>query len=228
MTARYAIYFCPATGTALHRFGTSWLGRDPAIEGPEIAPEGLPADEWRRITLDARRYGFHATLKPPFALASGSSRIDLVLAVTELARTLRAVQLPPLQLAIIDRFLALTPRVEQPQISALAERCVVGLDRFRRPAQPEELARRRRAKLTPRQDDLLKKYGYSYVLEEFRFHMTLTDRLDDITAGAVRRLLEPRLESALAEPARIIDLCLFEEAGSGAPFVLTERFPLGL
>ncbi len=43
----------------------------------------------------------------------------------------------------------------------------------------KELQRRRAANLTPRQEFLLMHWGYPYVLDEFRFHMTLTRRLPD-------------------------------------------------
>jgi hypothetical protein len=76
---RYAIYFVPPPGSPLACFGAVWLGYDvangaepPQPRLPEIAPERL-----RNITAEPRRYGFHATLKPPFSLAAGATAEEL-------------------------------------------------------------------------------------------------------------------------------------------------------
>ena len=69
--ARYAVYFAPEGGSALWRFGCAWLGWD-AETGAECAmpdPPGLPAPR-EALTRAPRRYGFHATLKPPVLLLS--------------------------------------------------------------------------------------------------------------------------------------------------------------
>lgn len=227
MTQRYAIYFCPEPNSELFAFGRSWLGRDPATAGPEITPDcGLASDQWLGLTRDARRYGFHGTLKPPFTLKEGRSRAKLVEAIGEIASTSPAFDMAPLQLMTIDRFIALALKSQPIELTRLAARCVTALDPFRASASAEELTKRRRAGLSPRQDELLERFGYPYVLDEFRFHMTLTDRLDEAWAEPMLALLRELSESARAEWVRVADLTLFEEREPGAPFVLVERFPL--
>ena len=67
---RYALYLTPPPDSDLWRFGCDVIGRDPvagaSCEGFSL--EGYPPDSWRSMTSDARRYGFHATLKAPFSL----------------------------------------------------------------------------------------------------------------------------------------------------------------
>ena len=82
---RYALYFAPAAGSAWDRFGASWLGRSAhtgvSLAQPEI--RGLDAARFRALTGAPRRYGFHATLKPPFRLAAGCTPDDLLLELTQ-------------------------------------------------------------------------------------------------------------------------------------------------
>lgn len=170
---RFAVYYLPPEGE-LARFGASWLGWDVASGRPVDQPDlaGIEA-----ITDRPRKYGFHATLKPPFRLAHGVTAQAL-----EEAATRMAAQCPPaacdgLMLTRLGRFLALTPEGSTVGVGDIAETCVTTLDRFRAPMEAEELARRRQARLTPRQEDLLTRWGYPYVMEEFRFHMTLTGPL---------------------------------------------------
>ena len=84
---RYAIYGAPERATPLWHFGNRVLGRD-AETGENIAqivPPGFSAEEWHGFTASPRRYGFHATLKAPFALAPGRSEDELHEAVRAFA-----------------------------------------------------------------------------------------------------------------------------------------------
>jgi putative phosphonate metabolism protein len=222
VTPRFAIYWAPRPGSPLAAFGAAWLGRD--AEDGRAAPQPAVPDI-ARMTAEPRRYGFHATLKPPFALAEGCVEAALLDAVAALARMIDAFDLPPLRLEAIGRFLALVPGAPVPQLERLAAACVARLDHFRAPPSPDEFVRRRRARLTPAQDTLLQRWGYPYVFEEFRFHLTLTGLLTPEERAAV----EPALARAAAPhcetPVRVEDLAVFVEEG-GAPFRVRARFPL--
>jgi hypothetical protein len=63
------------------------------------------------------------------------------------------------------------------------------------------------------------------VLDEFRLHVTLTDRLADAERARVRAVLEPMLRAVEAERLSFRSICLFEQPGPGARFVLTKRTP---
>lgn len=176
--ARFAIYYVPTDGP-LANFGAAWLGWD-VVTGRDVPQFDLPG--LHDITITPRKYGFHGTLKPPFYLKDGQTRDALEQAASDLADSLSPAVCDGLKLTQLGRFLALTPYGALDGLQHIAEACVRDLDRFRAPAGEEELARRRKTGLTTRQDSLLARWGYPYVFEEFRFHLTLTGRLpkDDI------------------------------------------------
>lgn len=224
-TPRYALYFAPAPGSRWWRFGCEWLGRDP-ISGrahePLILP-GLAREEVAAITQAPRRYGFHATLKAPFALADGRTVNDLHRALREFAVTQPVLRLGQLMLHDMDGFLALRP-TEKTAVRRLADACVERFDFLRAPPTASDVARRRAAGLTPRQEDLLAQWGYPYVLDQFRFHLTLTDRLPDTQRERVCAALAPLVQALGAEPLLVDSVCLFEQASARTPFRLTRRY----
>ncbi|MBY5972972.1 DUF1045 domain-containing protein [Ferrimonas balearica] len=226
--ARYAVYYAPEPGP-LADFGAAWLGWDIAT-GTEVAHPDLPglprpvAD----LTATPRKYGFHGTVKPPFRLAEGHAPEGLEHAAEHLATRLEPVTLDGLTLTRLGSFLALTPQGDKGQIAALtalASETVQGLDAFRAPAPQSELDKRRKAGLSPRQEALLQQWGYPYVMEEFRFHLTLTGKLSGVDAGRVEEALRPALAPVLPAPFRIESLSLCGEDDEGR-FHLVRRLPL--
>jgi putative phosphonate metabolism protein len=216
---RYAIYFVPTANDPLWSFGTRWLGRDPET-GTAYPQETSHA----AITKEPRRYGFHATLKPPFALAAGQTAEALFAAAEEFARRHPAFDVARMKLAALGHFLAVVPALEAPGLHALADACVRDFDRFRAPSDAAEFAKRRQKKLTARQDDYLVRWGYPYVFDEFRFHLTLTGPLDPASLAQTQsQLASPVLEAPLA----VREIAIFEEPADGAPFTLKRRFSLG-
>lgn len=219
---RYAVYYAPEPG----RFAAAaagWLGWD-AAGGRSVAQPALPVPlaDW---TTEPRRYGFHGTLKPPFQLAEGVTPDQLAAALTDLARTLPAVTMAGLELVELDGFLALVPVGDPAPLGALAAAVVSGLDRFRASLTETEVARRSPHRLTPRQRDHLAAYGYPFVMEEFRFHLTLSGRLSGTELAALRPLASDHFAPHLPLPFRIADLSLFGEAEAGR-FHLLHRAPL--
>jgi putative phosphonate metabolism protein len=227
---RYAVYFAPAESSALWQAGCRWLGRDPrsAVRLAQPAVDGWSVAEIERITASPRMYGFHATLKPPFHLADGYTAQQLTHAIQGLAARTRAFLLPQLELGSLDGFLALQPQRAGGQLSALADACVTKLDHFRAAPSADELAQRRAAGLSARQEQLLAQFGYSFVLDQFRFHMTLTERLPSALSNRLRPWLADYLANALAQPVRCDELCLFVEQRRGDAFVLQQRFALDI
>ena len=76
--SRYALYLAPPPDSALWRFGCAALGRD-AASGEDMhgyAPSGYATEAWRAASAEARRYGFHATLKAPLRLKPGVALIS--------------------------------------------------------------------------------------------------------------------------------------------------------
>jgi len=228
VTARYAVYVAPDPTSDLHRFGARWLGRDAATGAPVPQPDvpGVPPDELARITASPRRYGFHATLKAPFRLAEGSDADALDDAVAALAAGIRPFEVR-LGLRTLHGFLALMLAEPSPAMQRLADACVERLDRFRAPPSEAERARRLSAGLSPEQARHLDRWGYPYVFEQFRFHMTLSERLDEALAARVRAVLDPEAAAACAAPVLVDALSVFVEPAPGADFLIRSRHPFG-
>ena len=226
MTAftRYAIYVLPQG--ALYDAGAAWLGWD-AVSGQEVAQpvlDDLPkpvAD----LTATPRKYGFHGTIKPPFRLAEGTTRATLEDAAEALLASLAPVEVPGLTVRRLGGFVALVPDGPAPDLAALAGAVVKGLDRFRAPPTEAELARRRTSGLNARQEAMLAAWGYPYVLEEFRFHLTLSGRLPEVEADALVVRLSDHVAPVLERPYGIDTLALMGEAEDGR-FHLIHRYTL--
>jgi putative phosphonate metabolism protein len=230
MSARYALYFAPESGSALEWFGNHWLGRNAVTDEQLRQPalNGVSETRLRSITEAPRHYGFHATLKPPFHLADGCGQGQLRSAIAAFVKRQRAFVVERLRLQEIGDFLALTPRAPSASLSALADACVTEFDCYRAPSEPVERAKRQAAGLSPRQQELLARWGYPYVLDEFRFHLSLTGPIDEAAERAqVIRLLESLAAPVLAEPMAVRALCLFFQPNRATPFRLTERFEFG-
>lgn len=226
---RYAIYYAPEPGSPLAEFGADWLGRDCATgaERPQPAVPGLSPERVAAITDSARGYGFHATLKPPFHLKPERS----LAALEEAAAAFAAARAPiPVQLGLrsLGGFLALMMTPPDHRVSALAADVVQELDGFRALPNDQELARRRKAGLSAQQESLLQRWGYPYVMGEFRFHMTLSSRLPDgPEREAIVAALEPRAAPVTPGPTAIDAIALFVQERRSGPFTMVRRFPFG-
>lgn len=228
MHRRYAIYYAPATDSALWQRASQWIGRDAACDTPVTIPEpirtaggGLDA-----LTTGPRRYGFHATLKAPMHLSPGQSEDALIDSLEAFAARTAPVSAGPMTPGLLGGFLALTPRVQDQGLTAFAAACVAEFEVFRAPLRDTDWQKRLNAGLTPRQVELLGQYGYPYVMEEFRLHMTLTNRLPDALQDPVRAAAADWFAPALAEPVTIDRLALFVEDEPGTPFTRMRDFVL--
>jgi len=222
---RYGIYYAPEAGI-LADFGASWLGWDAELGQLVAHPDiGLPLSQVARVTSTPRKYGLHGTLKPPFRLAEGCDEADLRAALRMYSAGVAAVTLDGLTLATLGSFLALKCEGDPRALQAFAFDVVQHFDSFRAPLSDAELLRRRQGDLTFRQDELLDTWGYPYVDDEFRFHVTLSGNLGAVTMVQVRDALEIALAPILPRPFVMRELCLFGEDLQGR-FHLLERFPL--
>lgn len=205
---RFAIY--DPGPAALADFGARWLGWDTRAGRP-CAPLAPPA--W---VAAARRYGFHATIKPPFRLAEGAALPDLTAAIRDLAARLSPVHLQGgLTLTDLNGFLALTPRSQPPALIELAASVVRDLDPFRAPLTEAEIARRCPETLSAAARVNLNRWGYPHVMDDFRYHMTLTGPLDASDTAAARAALTPHLAALLPDPHPITELALMAEDQDG-------------
>lgn len=222
MATRYAIYHVPAADTALWRFGSEVLGYD-AFTGrdvPQWHPALTPASAWHEMTADPRLYGFHATLKAPFRAAEDVDEVALASDLVAFAKAHRPVDLGAWVIRPIPSsrdgraFLAMVPAEPPAELAVLEASIVRHFDRLRAPLTPAEIARRNPDRLSERQRSYLHAHGYPHVLEEFRFHMTLSGAIEN--AAAIGECLDARAkELEVARHLRIDRLGLFRQEDGG-------------
>ena len=228
---RYALYYAPHPDSPWGRFGSDWTGRCAFYGGTctQRAPAGFDAGTFARLTAGPRRYGFHATLKPPFRLAQGRSLDSLTRALREACRQEEGFELPPLQVRELDGFLALVaePMHEgSARIERLAARMVEVFDPWREPLSEEDRARRHPGRLDARERELLDRWGYPWVLDRFRFHFSLTGPLRGEQPSDIDRLREAAAPRLPRYPLRFDAVCVFEESTPGAPLRAIRRCAL--
>jgi putative phosphonate metabolism protein len=225
---RYAIYYAPAPASDLDRFGAELLGYD-AFAGqdlpfPEDAIQAAP--DWRELTSDPRKYGFHATLKAPFSLAPDKTEAELFAACAAFAAAPRAIPLFKPMVGSISGFIAVIPAEPPPELIQLAADCVSEFDSFRAPLAEADRARRNPSQLTPTQREHLDRWGYPYVMEEFRFHMTLTGRLSSERREPVLAILRNRFASTGLKALEIDRIAVFRQDNATSRFRIVGQWEL--
>lgn len=222
---RHAVYFAPSPQHPLWALGCGWLGRDAG----DSKAVGAPADA---LVSAPWRYGFHATLKAPMALAADVHESNWLAAVRTLAARHEPFEMPTLRVALMSDFIALRPvdpLEDSHPLRKLADDCVIALDQWRAPAVTSE----RISKTPPldaRQRANLDRLGYAFVLDDWRFHMTLSNGLAGVEAdriAALRASATRHFAPALDQPLHCEDLCIFVEPAPGQPFELRHRLALG-
>lgn len=225
---RYAIYYAPPPGSDLDRFGAGLLGYD-AFSGEDSPfPDGIlqAVPDWRDLTSDPRKYGFHATLKAPMSLADGKTEAELLAACATFAATPRAIpEIRPV-IGSIEGFIAVLPAEPPPELIQLAADCVSEFDSFRAPLGEEDRARRNPAQLTPAQRKHLDRWGYPYVMDDFRFHMTLTGRLGAERLELLLTMLADRFAVLDLDTLSIDRIALFRQENAVSRFRIVDHWKL--
>jgi putative phosphonate metabolism protein len=224
--ARFAAYFTPIPGSRLARFGAAMLGYDcdAGEEVPQPGLDGIDPAAIARAAAEPARYGFHGTLMAPFELAPGRSADELMAALDAFAGR-APVPLGRLMVDRIGAFIALVPAGQQSAVARLAGDCLMAFNEFRAPLAARDRARRLAAGLTPRQIELLDRWGYPYVLAEFRFHMTLTGRLPADERATWQATLAAAFAPLADEPVEVDAVSLLRQDDRGSRFRVMARRP---
>jgi hypothetical protein len=226
---RYAVYFVPAADSELYRFGSAVIQYDSYTGRPVAPPDECAADaaRWRHATEEPRRYGFHATLKAPFTLAPACSETQLVSAFQSFAALGRKAAVIEPEIAMLSGFAAVAPVHADPAVDALAADCTTIFDAFRAPMSAQERARRLASGLNPSQLANLDRWGYPYLFADFRFHMTLTGRIEaGLHEPIVATLRRAFLRMCGAKPIAIDRLALVKQDNPGTAFRVLSHAPL--
>jgi putative phosphonate metabolism protein len=225
---RYAIYFVPSVASVLYRFGAQLIGYDAYTGQPIPFADSIEAEieGWQQLTADPRKYGFHATLKAPISLAPGRTENELTAAMREFALTPRSIPLIAPTVRSISSFIAIVPDGPCPELRKLAEDCVTAFDHFRAPLTDADRERRNVSALTERQIHYLDRWGYPYVFEEFRFHMTLAGSLPAERRESVARVLQKRFDTLEPKSVPIDRLALLRQDDAASRFAIIQHWPL--
>ena len=221
MTARYAVYYVPESDAALTQHANRWLGRD-LFTGADVhsrlpCPDSFDLDG---ITRAPRHYGFHATLKAPFELKADVYEDDLINALKDFAKGFSPFEVQ-LEVKALGVFVALRLAADSAHMQMLHEGCVKHFDHLRQPINDFDLQRKRKVGLSASQDQRLVEWGYPYIFEEFRFHMTLTGAIKD---DDQREELVNHLASLFPSQTHTVDgVAIFKQASREQPFVVLER-----
>jgi putative phosphonate metabolism protein len=225
---RYAIYYAAAPGTELDCFGAELLGYD-AYSGDDLPfpgeTPGLPPD-WHDLTQDPRKYGFHATLKPPLSLADGKTEAGLLSTCEAFADTPREIPIIKPVIDSISGFVAVVPAEPPAGLIRLAAHCVSAFDDVRAPLTAGDRARQNPSMLTARQLDHLDRWGYPYVMEDFRFHMTLTGRLAAERRKTIMAMLQERFALLGLGSLSIDRIALFRQNDVNSRFRIVSHWKL--
>jgi len=223
---RYALYFTPPASDPLTLSAQRWLGRN-AFTGAALAQPMADGFDAAALTADPRRYGFHATLKAPFTLAEGRSEAELVAEIGRFVSEAEPFEIPEVIVGRLGSFFALVPGEHCDALQAFAGEVVRRFERFRAPLTSADIARRKPDELSAAERQNLVQWGYPYVFDEFRFHMTLTGRVPTERHGAVESLLLEHFAEFHGRPLPISGLALFRESARGADFTVHSLFPFG-
>jgi hypothetical protein len=226
---RYAVYFVPAADSALYRFGAAVLGYDGYTGSDVDFLDRLPMERaaWHDATREPRRYGFHATLKAPFHLANGCDETALLDALQTFCRSIESASVFEPIVASLAGFIAIVPTAAVPAIDRLAAACVTAFDRFRAPSSGPDRDRRRIG-LTARQADNLDRWGYPFVFDDFRLHLTLTGRLGADRHAVVLAYLRNRFAAVRgACPVALDRIALLRQDRPDTSFLVIRHAAIG-
>ncbi|MCG8546488.1 MAG: DUF1045 domain-containing protein [Alphaproteobacteria bacterium] len=147
-------------------------------------------------------------------------------AATRLGAETAGFPLPPLRVSTLGDFVAIREAHPSTSLRSLADRFVRDLDFARRPQTEEELARRRAASLSDRQDEMLARWGYAYVFDEWKFHFTLTAGLNPDERSRFVSAAHVHFADVLSVQRWVDNVAVFVQPAKNEPFTLVDRVPL--
>lgn len=222
MFKRYAVFYTPDADLA--DWGACWLGWD-SRTGTVARHPTIPDLDVQALTNRPRPYGLHGTLKAPFTLAAGVDQSLLAQTAADFARSHTGCDAGPFTLSFHNGFIALRPALDAPDLRHFAEHVVKAFDHLRAPLSADDLTRRRKSRLSPRQDQQLVRWGYPFIFDDFHFHITLTGRVNSRMAAQVMDVLEPQITPLLPPRFAINAITLMGEDANGM-FHQIDRYAL--
>jgi 2'-5' RNA ligase len=226
MTQRYAVYFSPSADSQLGQFGQRVLCRSATSDRkPNASSTFSDQARWLRLTEKPAHYGFHATLKAPFELKRSITVDKLTRAVTDFATSQSPIELTSLSPRNLGDFMALTLENEIETLSKFALDCVISLEPFRQVLSDGDMQRRKLHGISSRQESLLLEYGYPYVADEFRFHLTLSDKLSKHDQDYKTWVIS-EYDKLVVRPPVLDQIAIYAQTDRQSPFIQVAEFAL--
>ena len=222
---RYAIYYVPSENSELDLFGKCWLGWDPykGVETTKSDLSKLPSfKKFSSLVLTPKQYGFHGTIKAPFKLKNEYTYNDLENKVREISKQIHSFYFDQLIIKKLGNFIGLIP-TNNLKINAVSNKFVEELDYLRDELSESEIKKRKPHKLTSNQKQMLFKWGYPYVFDEFKFHLTLTSKLNVVEIDEVFRSLQNILKQVNLNKISFNNICIFGQKND-EKFYFVKRF----
>ena len=160
------------------------------------------------------------------SLAPGRTEAELVSACDAFAATPRAIPVITPVVGSISGFIAVIPAEPSAELIRLAADCVSEFDAFRAPLTEADRARRNPSRLTPRQREHLDRWGYPYVMDDFRFHMTLTGRVGAERREALLAMLRDRFATLGLSSLAIDRIALFRQDDANSRFRIVRQYAI--
>ncbi|WP_212638035.1 DUF1045 domain-containing protein [Desulfocicer vacuolatum] len=224
--SRYAVYFAPDEKGRPGRFGRLWLGRTARKMEDGKPGADLTEAQYQKIINAPKHYGFHGTLKAPFELHSDYKFHDLDAALTEFSLRFPAFAIKSFELETIGDFIALVPGEEPKQLRQLHTRLTEEFNQLNAPLSDYDRERFLARGLSGREEEYLFRYSYPFVLDAFKFHLTLTGNLAEDEKNACFRLLGKMTASFRDEGLCVDRISLFQQQTRNDPFFMIKDYRL--
>jgi hypothetical protein len=159
-------------------------------------------------------------------LRDGAGEADLVAAFDRFVATPRALPVITPVVRAIGSFIAVVPDAPSAALSQLADDSVRDFENVRAPLSAYDRGRRLKSPLTPQQIEHLDRWGYPYVFEEFRYHMTLTGSLPAAKREAVLPFLQAEFAKLGVASMEIGHAAIFKQPSSDQRFTVLRHAAL--
>ena len=231
---RVAIYFLPKKNSSLENFGKNLLGRD-INKKKKISltrrqkyfiNRGFTYfDELKDYCEQPAKYGFHATLKAPFRLKRNVKTKNFYDVISHIATQHSRFKIKGLKIVYSKKFTFITSRKPNKLLINLESDLVKHLDTFRAELNKTEIKKRIPDSLTFKQNKYLKEWGYPFVFDQFKFHMTLMNQNNNKLSNKQKLELEKLIYKISNNVIEFNEISLLGENKNGH-FEEIKRFKL--
>ena len=231
---RVAIYFLPKKNSSLENFGKNLLGRD-INKKKKISltrrqkyfiNRGFTYfDELKDYCEEPAKYGFHATLKAPFRLKRNVKTKNFYDVISHIAAQHSRFKIKGLKIVYSKKFTLITSRKPNKLLINLENDLVKHLDTFRAELNKTDIKKRIPDSLTIKQNKYLKEWGYPFVFDQFKFHMTLMNQNNNKLSNKQKLELEKLIYKISNNVIEFNEISLLGENKNGH-FEEIKRFKL--